>query len=90
MVEELLELSRIESGQVPLKLERTAVPDLFFDPMERLQPQAERDEIELILNLPSGLPLVLADAARVQQVIANLLHNAIKFSSPGDKITVCA
>ena len=90
MVEELLELSRIESGQVPLKLARTAVPDLFFDPMERLQPQAARNEIEMILNLPSGLPLVLADAARVQQVIANLLHNAIKFSSPGDKITVCA
>ncbi len=90
MVEELLELSRIESGQVPLKLARTAVPDLFFDPMERLQPQAERSQIEMVLNLPSGLPLVLADAARVQQVIANLLHNAIKFSSAGDKIMVCA
>ncbi|MCB9418275.1 MAG: HAMP domain-containing protein [Ardenticatenaceae bacterium] len=90
MVEELLELSRIESGQVPLKLARTAVPDLFFDPMERLQPQAARSEIELVLNLPSGLPLVLADAARVQQVIANLLHNAIKFSSSGDFITVGA
>lgn len=90
MVEELLELSRIESGQVPLKLARTAVPNLFFNPMERLQPQAARSEIEMILNLPSGLPLVLADAARVQQVIANLLHNAIKFSSPGDKITVGA
>jgi len=90
MVEELLELSRIESGQVPLKLVRTAVPDLFFNPMERLQSQAERNEIELVLDLPSGLPPVLADAARVQQVIANLLHNAIKFSSAGDKITVCA
>jgi two-component system phosphate regulon sensor histidine kinase PhoR len=90
MVEELLELSRIESGQVPLKLARTAVPDLFFDPMERLQSQAERSEIELVLDLPLGLPLVLADAARVQQVIANLLHNAIKFSAAGDAITVCA
>lgn len=90
MVEELLELSRIESGQVPLKLARTAVPDLFFIPLERLQPQAERNEVELVLNLPLGLPLVLADGARVQQVIANLLHNAIKFSYPGDKITICA
>jgi two-component system phosphate regulon sensor histidine kinase PhoR len=90
MVEELLELSRIESGQVPLKLMGTAVPDLFFDPMERLHPQAERADVELVLNLPAGLPLVLADADRVQQVIANLLHNAIKFSLPGNKIIVCA
>ncbi|MEJ2749629.1 MAG: ATP-binding protein [Anaerolineae bacterium] len=90
MVEELLELSRIESGQVPLKLVHTAVPDLFFNPMERLQPLAARSETEMILDLPSGLPLVLADSARMQQVVANLLHNAIKFSSPGDKITVSA
>jgi two-component system phosphate regulon sensor histidine kinase PhoR len=90
MVEELLELSRIESGQVPLKLARTAVPDLFFNPLERLRPQAERSNVEMILNLPAGLPMVLADSDRVQQVIGNLLHNAIKFSSPEGKITVCA
>lgn len=90
MVEELLELSRIESGQVPLKLASTAVPDLFFNPLERLRPQAERSNVAMILNLPSGLPMVLADSDRVQQVIGNLLHNAIKFSAPDGKITICA
>ncbi|MFQ5421678.1 MAG: PAS domain-containing sensor histidine kinase, partial [Anaerolineae bacterium] len=63
MVEELLELSRIESGQVPLQLAETAVLDLLIPPLERLRPFARRGHIELILDLPAGLPPVLADAA---------------------------
>lgn len=90
MVEELLELSRIESGQVPLQLKPTAVSDLILIPMDRLRTQAERSEIDLILDLPARLPPVLADAERVQQVVSNLLHNAIKFTTPGGKVTVRA
>ncbi|MBE2198281.1 MAG: HAMP domain-containing protein [Anaerolinea sp.] len=90
MVEELLELSRIESGQVPLRLLPTAVADLVLLPLERLRSQAERGEVQLILNLPGTLPLVLADAARIQQVMTNLLHNAIKFTPPGGRVEVSA
>ncbi|MCB8967711.1 MAG: HAMP domain-containing protein [Ardenticatenaceae bacterium] len=90
MVEELLELSRIESGRVPLRLQATAVSDLVLLPLERLRDQAERGEVQLVLNLPGTLPLVLADAARVQQVISNLLHNAIKFTPPGGRVEVRA
>jgi two-component system, OmpR family, phosphate regulon sensor histidine kinase PhoR len=89
MVEELLELSRIESGRVPIRLSPTAVIDLVAIPLERFKAQAERDNIELILDLPDNLPLVFADANRVQQVINNLLHNALKFTSKGS-ITVTA
>ncbi len=90
MVEELLELSRIESGLVPLKLEETAVSDLLLTPLERLRPQAKRNEVELILDLPAHLPPVFADAERMQRVATNLLHNAVKFTPPGGKITVHA
>ncbi|MFQ5436561.1 MAG: ATP-binding protein, partial [Anaerolineae bacterium] len=90
MVEELLELSRIESGQVPLQLAETAVLDLLIPPLERLRPFARRGHIELILDLPAGLPPVLADAARIKQVVTNLVHNAIKFTPSGGKITVTA
>lgn len=89
MVEELLELSRIESGRVPIRLSPTAVIDLVAIPLERFKAQAERDNIELILDLPDNLPLVFADANRVQQVINNLLHNALKFTPKGS-ITVTA
>jgi two-component system, OmpR family, phosphate regulon sensor histidine kinase PhoR len=89
MVEELLELSRIESGQVPLRLEKTAVPDLILPPLDRLSPQAKRAEIDLVIDLPANLPPVLADSPRVQQVVTNLVHNAIKFT-PNGRITLSA
>ncbi|MCA9921598.1 MAG: HAMP domain-containing protein, partial [Anaerolineales bacterium] len=90
MVEELLELSRIESGQVPLKLQATTVSELTLIPIERLREQAQRNEVEIILDLPAGLPLVLADAGRIQQVITNLIHNALKFTDPGGRIVIRA
>ena len=90
MVEELLELSRIESGQVPLRLQATAVADLLLTPLDRLQPQAERAKLSLVLDLPPGLPQVQADPERVQQVVTNLLHNALKFTPEGGKITLRA
>ena len=89
MVEELLELSRIESGRVPIRLSPTAVSDLVEIPVERFKAQAKRDHIKLILDLPTGLPTVFADADRIQQVVNNLVHNAIKFTPKGT-ITVTA
>lgn len=90
MVEELLELSRIESGQVPFQFAYTAVSDLLLTPTERLRPQARRKEINLILDVAANLPLVLADQERVQRVLTNLLHNAIKFTPERGAVKVHA
>lgn len=90
MVQELLELSRIESGKVPLRLSPASLSDVVLPAVERLQPQIERNELEMVVDLPAGLPPVLADAARVQQVVTNLVHNATKFTPPGGRITVSA
>ena len=90
MVEELLELSRIESGQVPLKMATTSVNDLFANPLERFQPQAERNGVRIINEIPNDLPFVLADADRMQRVVTNLLHNAIKFTPDGGSININA
>ena len=90
MVEELLELSRIESGRVPLRLSATAVAQLVQTPIERFRNQARRDDIEIALQIADGLPPVLADAARVQQVVNNLIHNALKFTPKSGRITVRA
>jgi two-component system phosphate regulon sensor histidine kinase PhoR len=67
-------------------LSATAVSDLIEIPVERFNAQAERDNIELILDLPENLPRVFADANRMQQVINNLLHNALKFTKEGKVI----
>jgi two-component system phosphate regulon sensor histidine kinase PhoR len=90
MVEELLELSRIESGKVPLDLQPTKLSKLVKKPLKRLRPQADRKDVELSKSLPGDAPLVLADAQRIHQVVANLVHNAIKFTPSGGHITVFA
>ena len=90
MVEELLELSRIESGRVPLRLVPTQVDEMIRTPIERLAPQIKRAKLTLEIDLPEDLPLVLADSQRVGQVVTNLVHNAIKFTRKKGTITVSA
>jgi two-component system phosphate regulon sensor histidine kinase PhoR len=90
MVQELLELSRIESGQVSMRLIPTPVADVVFPPVERLRAQAERAGLSITVELPPDLPPILADAERAQQVITNLVHNAIKFTLSGGAVTVSA
>jgi two-component system phosphate regulon sensor histidine kinase PhoR len=90
MVQELLELSRIESGQVALRLRAAAVEDIIAPPVERLLAQAERSDLALTVEIADDAPLVLADVERMQLVVTNLVHNAIKFTPPGGAITVRA
>ncbi len=90
MVQELLELSRIESRQVPFHWAATPVSEIVLGPVERLQTQAARAGITLVVDLPARLPRVLADQERTQQVITNLVHNAIKFTPAGGQIRVSA
>ena len=90
MVEELTELSQIESGQVRLRLVPVAVDRLIDVPLERMRSQAERGGVQLSVEIAADAPLVLADEERVQQVVTNLLHNAIKFTSPGGHVRLIA
>jgi two-component system phosphate regulon sensor histidine kinase PhoR len=90
MVEELLELTRIESGKVPLRLSATEVEDIVLPPVERLRPQGERHHLKLVVDLVDDLPPVLSDASRCRQVVGNLLHNAIKFTPDGGAIALRA
>jgi two-component system phosphate regulon sensor histidine kinase PhoR len=90
LVQELLELSRIESGKVPLRLTATQVEDVISLPVERFRAQAERNNLKLTIDIQPDLPLVLADASRIQQVIGNLVHNAVKFTPEGGSVEVWA
>jgi two-component system phosphate regulon sensor histidine kinase PhoR len=90
MVEELLELSRIESGRVPLRLVPALLAEVLSPPADRLRPQAESAELELTVLIPPHLPRVLADVERAQKVVSNLVHNAIKFTPPGGSVVVGA
>jgi two-component system phosphate regulon sensor histidine kinase PhoR len=90
MVEELLALSRIESGRAELEMRPHAVRDVIVPPVERLRPQAERARVTLTVELPPDLPPVRADLDHVRQVVTNLVHNSIKFTPAGGQVVVRA
>jgi two-component system, OmpR family, phosphate regulon sensor histidine kinase PhoR len=90
MVQELLELSRIESGKVPLRIAATPLAAVVQPAVERLQSQAERKEVTLTVSIPESLPPVFVDGPRITQVVGNLVHNAIKFTPEGGLIEIVA
>jgi two-component system phosphate regulon sensor histidine kinase PhoR len=90
MVQELGDLSRIESGESPLVKKPLNIAQPIEHAIERLRTQAERSGLVLETNIPSGLPQVLADESRVEQVLVNIIHNAIKFTPAGGRIKVSA
>lgn len=90
LVDELHELSRLESGRVSLKLEPLAVEPLIERAVERIRPQADRKQQTICAEPAHDLPLALMDSDRIGQVLLNLLHNAVKFTPEGGTITVTA
>jgi two-component system phosphate regulon sensor histidine kinase PhoR len=90
IVLELLELSRIESGRVPLQIQRFSPQKLINGAYERLRLQAERAALTVVLEFAPELPQVMADPPRMEQVLINLIHNAIKFTPVGGTITLRA
>ncbi len=90
IVTEILELSKIESGKVPLEKKLCTISDIVTRPVERMRLQAERAGITLESSLADDLPQIDVDKVRIQQVFVNLIHNAIKFTSPGGSIKVSA
>ncbi|HEY0411496.1 MAG TPA: ATP-binding protein [Candidatus Dormibacteraeota bacterium] len=89
MVAELIELSTIESGRLPLREVPTPVEDLVAA-AERLRPLADERRQELRHRVDPCTPAVLGDPTRLGQMVRNLVHNAIKFTPAGGVITLSA
>lgn len=88
MVNELLDLSRIETGATPVLLDDVDLGRLAAASVERLRLFAERQGVVFGVDVRAPLPLVRGDEARLGQVLINLLHNAVKFSPDGGDVTV--
>jgi signal transduction histidine kinase len=80
LINDLLDLSKIEAGQIGLKLEPLNLVDVAERSIRILKPLASQDQILLKLNGPRDLPSVQADSDRIEQVVTNLIANALKFS----------
>jgi len=90
MAQELLDLSRIESGQVELSLKPVTPRKLLTSAAERMRLQTERAGLSLHVDCSDDLPKVNADEPRIEQVLVNLIHNAVKFTRPGGEIVLWA
>lgn len=90
MINDLLDLSRLEAGKVKLFVEVCAAGDLIRDAVKTVRPLAEQKGVRLSAEVAPDLPLVHADGLRVNQVLLNLLSNAIKYSETAGTITVAA
>ena len=88
LVDDLLDLSRITMGKIELACAPVDLNEIVRRALETVQYRIEAQQIDLHLNLATTSLLIYADATRLEQVIWNLLTNAVKFTPPGGQITV--
>jgi PAS domain S-box-containing protein len=88
MIEDLLDMSRISSGKLRLEVQRVGLSEVTLAAIESVRPAAEAKEIRLIKVLDPVRTVVSGDPHRLQQVVWNLLNNAIKFTPKGGRVQV--
>jgi PAS domain S-box-containing protein len=90
MIQDLLDVKRMESGRLGVDPRPESPASLINDTVEMLRPLANGSTIVLESDVAESLPPVMADAARIQQVLSNLVGNAVKFTPREGRVTVCA
>ncbi|MDO9286568.1 MAG: ATP-binding protein [Aquabacterium sp.] len=88
MINDVLDLSRMEAGSLRLTLEPVSLPDLAQEAMAMVEPAAQQAQVTLALSLSPQAERVQADPVRLRQVLINLLGNAIKYNRPGGKVVL--
>jgi len=88
LIEDILDLSRIESGKLLLRRHPVSLNDVLRDSVETVRPGAEKNRLTLVEDYSEELPRLTLDEIKMRQVVVNLITNAIRFSPPAGKITV--
>ena len=83
LINQILDLSKIEAGKMELSLERVELPMLISAVLDSISPLAQEKGLRIDTRFPPGLPAVEGDAARLKQILINLLSNAVKFTDRG-------
>jgi hypothetical protein len=93
LISEILDLAKVESGQVPLSAEAVSLPEVLGECLGLILPQAQQRGVRILplagaAAAAAGPPLVFADRTRLTQVLLNLLSNAVKYNGPEGSIEV--
>ncbi|MDG2031316.1 MAG: HAMP domain-containing sensor histidine kinase [Phycisphaerales bacterium] len=88
MINELLQMAKIEAGRVEVTLEPCSIADLLEGLRAIMRPQAENKIIDLQVRVPDGIPAVETDPGKLQQILYNFLSNAIRFSPNNGSVLI--
>jgi ammonium transporter len=83
LIDEILDLSRIEAGGVTLDISETNVPAILRDVADSLEPLLERPRVQLVVDAEADLPRVFTDPDKLKQILLNLVGNAAKYTDEG-------
>src|SRR5436190_14903231 len=89
IINEILDISRIEAGRMPLQLSTFRLADLVNEVKAELEPIIMRSKLSIVLDLPKDLTPITSDRQKVKQILLNLLSNALKFTHHGS-VTISA
>ncbi|MEW6554949.1 MAG: ATP-binding protein [Actinomycetota bacterium] len=90
LINDLLDLSRIEAGIIEVRHEPVLLCEVIDGVVQQLDNLAQEKEIEIRMDIPGDLPMLLGDGERLAQVFLNLIHNAIKFTPERGEVGVKA
>ncbi len=90
MINELLEMAKIEAGRMEVSIEPTSISDLIEGLQAIMRPQAETKHIELVSQVGRNLPMIETDPGKLQQILFNFISNAIKFTPAEGTVTTTA
>ena len=88
LIDDLLDITRIERGKLQMHLENVELHGLIADVVNIFRPEIVAKNLDLLVDLTARRHVIRADAARLQQVIWNLMRNAMKFTPAGRSITI--
>jgi PAS domain S-box-containing protein len=88
LINEILELAKIESGKLELNIESVAIINVCQNSLSMVKTQASKKKLQLILDVPNNLGDIQADERRLRQVLINLLSNAVKFTPDNGQVTL--
>ncbi len=90
MINDLLDLAKIEAGKAEVQIDKVSVTDTCRTLVTLMQPLADKRQQTIRLELNDDIPLIMTDAGKLQQILYNLISNAVKFTPAGGQVAVSA
>ena len=90
LVSDLLELSRLESGQIALDVRPLSLRSIAEDTVAAFRDRSADRDVSMHIDMPGDLPLVSGESEKIRQILTNLMDNALKFTPPRGSITLSA